>query len=105
MYINADVKITPEGFKLTSGIDDAIWFRFLAHADDIADVFSTEFVDASKFQQGYTFASASMPSWWDVAQKSLTGGQVSLPNARFMNVGYVDNGDGTLTVYVMWHET
>ena len=105
MYIKADAKITPEGFKLTSGIDDAIWFRFLAHTGDIADVFETETVDASKFRSGFKFADVSAPSWWDVAKKPLTGGQVSLPKARFMNVGFVDNEDGTLTVYVRWHET
>ena len=88
-------------------IDGAIWFRFLAHTGDIADVFAPETVEVevSNFRSGYEFASSSMPSWWDVAQKPLTGGQVSLPNARFMNVGFVDNDDGTLTVYVMWHET
>jgi hypothetical protein len=105
MYIKADAEITPEGFKLTSGIDDAIWFRFLAHTGDIVDVFETGTVDVSKFRPGFTFTDASAPSWWDVAKKPLTGGQISLPNARFMNVGFVDNEDGTLTVYVMWHET
>jgi hypothetical protein len=41
----------------------------------------------------------------DVNSKKLAGGQVALPNVRFMNVGYVNNKNGTLTVYVMWHET
>lgn len=105
MYIDPDVKIQPKGFKLTSGIDDAIWFKFNAETPNITNVFRDDVVDSSLFRKGFTLHSDSLPSWWDVSLQSLTGGQVSLPNARFMNVGYFDNGDGTLTVYIMWHET
>ncbi len=41
--------------------------------------------------------------WWDVKGKKLLGGQVELPNTRFMNVGVEKNDDGYL-VYIMWHE-
>ena len=62
-------------------------------------------MDTTKFKPKFTLDSNALPSWWDVSAKPLTGGQVALPNARFMNVGYSGNDDGSLTVYIMWHET
>ena len=105
MYIDPDIHIRPQGFKLTSGIDDSIWFKFVAETSDITDVFAVHVVDTSSFTKKFALRSDSTTSWWDVPAHSLTGGQVSLPNARFMNVGYRDNADDTLTVYIMWHET
>ncbi|MGB8703242.1 MAG: hypothetical protein WCD18_27815 [Thermosynechococcaceae cyanobacterium] len=105
MYLQSDVEIIPEGYKLISGIDDAIWFRFIAKTTNIADVFMKDKVNTSKFTTNHKFYGDTLPDWWDIESKVLTGGEISLPNARFMNVGYVNNQDGTLTVYVIWHET
>ena len=41
--------------------------------------------------------------WWDVKGKNLLGGQVELPNVRFMNVGVEQTENGYM-IYVMWHE-
>lgn len=105
MYINPDLEIVPEGCKLTSGIDAAIWFRFVAKTNNLAKVFRKDKVDTTKFTTSNDLTGSGLPSWWDVNSKKLAGGQVALPNVRFMNVGYVNNKNGTLTVYVMWHET
>ena len=42
--------------------------------------------------------------WWDVEGKELVGGEISLPNARFMNLG-AEKIEGGYIVYIMWHET
>ena len=104
MYLNPGLKIEPLGFKLRgSGIDDAIWFKFKAKASKVAEVFDTAVVDVSEFKQGFTMLSVKGPKWWDVDGKTFLGGQVELPNVRFMNVGITKTADGFL-VYIMWHE-
>ncbi|MFT5524650.1 MAG: hypothetical protein ACI9HK_002612 [Pirellulaceae bacterium] len=105
MYIRDDVDIHPKGFKLITGMDDAIWFKFVTKAENILDVFDDEKVDTSKFSSGFKIDNASMPTWWDVNGRKLLGGQIQLPQGRAMNVGSLKNGDETLTVYVMWFET
>jgi hypothetical protein len=86
MYLDSNIEIQPEGFKLTSGIDDAIWFRFVAKTDQIAAVFRKDTVDTSKFAPGFKHDDYAMPSWWDASTKSLVGGRVSLPNAQMLAI-------------------
>ena len=43
-------------------------------------------------------------AWWDVEGKDLLGGQVALPNARFMTVG-AEKVEGGYVIYVIWNET
>jgi len=105
MYIDPEAGIQPVGFRLISSLDDAIWFKFVAETADISTVFRDEIVETSRFGQTVMSDDPSSPAWWDVSEQSLVGGQVDLPNARFMQVGHVDNGDGTLTVYILWQET
>lgn len=106
IYLNPSTKITPLGFKLEgSGIDDAIWFKFKAESIDLAEIFDSKVVDTSKFKNDFTFLHEMKTlKWWNVKGKKLLGGQVSLPNARFMNVGVEKTEDG-YKVYIMWHET
>lgn len=106
MYVNDTVNITPLGFKLEgSGIDDAIWFKFKADANDLAQVFDTTVVDVDKFEESaHVMPVLKDVEWWDVEGKSLLGGRVALPHARFMNVG-AEKVDGGYVIYVMWHET
>lgn len=105
MYLNVSAKITPLGFKLESGMDDAIWFKFETDADDLSLVFDTTVVDTGKFEENFTFTYEMQGvGWWDVEGKNLLGGQVSLPNARFMNIGVEKIAEGYL-IYIMWHET
>jgi len=104
MYLNPDLKIGPLGFKLRgSGIDDAIWFKFKAKASEVAEVFDTAVVDVSEFKQGFTMLSVKGLKWWDVKGKTFLGGEVSLPNVKFMKAGITKTADGFL-VYIMWHE-
>ena len=106
MYLRSDIEIEPQGFQLVSGIDASIWFKFIARTEKIAAVFNEKHVDTSQFSEGYkSHSDSSLPAWWDAADKKLTGGQVELPNGRFMDVGFSKNEDRTLTVYVMWFET
>ena len=89
MYLNPSMKITPIGYKLEgSGIDDAIWFKFWTDVSGVQEIFDVKVVDTSKFKTGFTFSHEMKElKWWDVENKELLGGQVELPNVRFMNVG------------------
>ncbi|MCP3935210.1 MAG: hypothetical protein GY708_07545 [Actinomycetia bacterium] len=106
MYLNPSLTLFPLGYKLEgSGIDDAIWFKFKTRASDPAEIFDTSIVDVTTFKKGFSFLyeMEGVP-WWDVADKDFLGGQVALPNVRFMNVGMHETSEGYI-VYIMWHET
>ena len=105
MYLNPSMKITPLGFKLEgSGIDDAIWFKFKTNIVEVQEIFDDKVVDTSKFEDNFTFThEMNELKWWDVKGKKLLGGQVELPNVRFMNVGVEKTNEG-FVVYIMWHE-
>lgn len=105
MYLNPSMQITPLGYKLEgSGIDDAIWFKFSTDVSEVKELFDIKVVDTSKFQTGFSFIhDMTKLKWWDVKNNELLGGQVELPNVRFMNVGIEKNNQG-FVVYIMWHE-
>ncbi len=105
MYLNPSMKITPLGYKLEgSGIDDVIWFKFKIDVLDLQEIFDGKVVDTSKFKEGFTLIHEMRElKWWDVQSKNLFGGQVELPNVKFMNVGIEKNDEGYV-VYIMWHE-
>jgi len=106
MYINPSIEITTLGFKLEgSGIDDAIWFKFETNIMDLHQIFDSNIVDTYKFENNYTsLYEVNGLEWWDVKGKKLIGGQVELPNVRFMNVG-IEKKEKGYVVYIMWHET
>ncbi|VAX38797.1 hypothetical protein MNBD_PLANCTO02-1757 [hydrothermal vent metagenome] len=105
MYLNPSMKIIPLGFKIEdSGMDAAIWFKFKTDTSDLHKIFVGKVVDTSKFKNDFTFIhEMDELKWWDAKDKKLVGGQVRLPNVRFMNVGIEKNGEGYI-VYIMWHE-
>jgi hypothetical protein len=113
MYLNPAVKIEPLGFFLQPGMDDVIRFKFVAQTDDPATVFDTAHVDSRKFGPDFrlnALAPDAADKWWDVSKQTLTGGNFSVPppnstGTRGLNIGYTKNADGTLMVYVLWHET
>ena len=41
---------------------------------------------------------------WDVEGKNLLGGQVALPNARFMTIG-AERIEDRYIIYAVWNET
>lgn len=105
MYLNPDLKLRPLGYKLEgSGIDDGIWFKFETNAD-ISEIFNSIIVDTTKFVQNTPLLyEVKGLKWWDITGKSLLGGQVELPNARYMNIG-IEKKENIHVVYIMWHET
>jgi len=106
MYLNRSVQLTPLGYKLLgSGIDDAIWFKFKPESTDLTEIFDNTVVDTFEFKSPFTFDHEMKDlQWWDVEGKTLLGGRVSLPNARYMTVGINKTEEGYV-IYIMWHET
>jgi predicted small secreted protein len=113
MYINPDLEIEPLGYHLHSGMDDVIRFKFSAKTDDPAQLFDKTQVDSAKFAADFQVSALNPQAtevWWDVSSKKLSGGNFSVPppnaaGTRGLNIGYCKNDDGTVTVYVLWHET
>jgi hypothetical protein len=106
MYLNPSVKITPLGYRIDgSGIDDFIWFKFKTNVENISDIFDKTVVDTSTFKTDHTFhRNMNDLKWWDANDKKMIGESISLPNARYMDVGIEKQDDGYL-VYIMWNET
>ena len=105
MYLKDTANITALGYKLEgSGIDDVIWFKFHADAKNLAQVFDTSIVDITQFEENSKVMGLKDVEWWDVDGKNLFGGQVALPNARFMTVG-AEKVEGGYVIYVVWNET
>jgi len=104
MYLNDALKITPLGYKLLgSGIDDQIWFKFRVDVNDLSQVFDTSVVDTSSFEK-FVMHERDELAWWDVKGKELVGGEISLPNARYMDIG-AEKIYGGYIIYIMWTET
>jgi len=103
MYLNKNIVIEPLGFKfIGSGIDDSVWFKFRTETK-IADIFNSEVVDLELLSKKYSMISSVEIEWWNIGDKALLGGQISLPNNKIMNVGIDDRGGGVSVVYIMWH--
>ncbi|PQO46286.1 hypothetical protein C5Y93_09880 [Blastopirellula marina] len=105
MYLDPSVKIDPQGFELIDWMDDFSRFKFVAHTDDISKLFLNPPVDTSIMKPSFKMDNNGQYRWWDPSSQCLTGAEYELPNVKFMDVGYVDNEDGTLTVYIQWFET
>ena len=104
MHLNPSLDITPLGYKLlASGIDDAIWFKFRADTVSLNEIFNLSTI-AKEFSEGFVLIPEKGLNWWDVVNKNFIGGQVSLPNSKFMNVGIEKEMDG-LIIYIFWFET
>jgi hypothetical protein len=106
MCLRRDLTIKEQNLWYSPGMDAVMWYRVTVEAKNIDDVFDPARVDTSEFTEvGYKIRH-SMPitdQWWDVDKRNLVGGDVQLGGAS-MRVAYVNNGDGTLTVYVFWFE-
>jgi hypothetical protein len=105
MYLKDTANITALGYRLEgSGIDDVIWFKFQTDAKDLAEVFDTAVVDLTQFEENANIMALKDVEWWNVEGKNLFGGQVALPNARFMTVG-AEQVEGGYVIYIVWNET
>lgn len=105
MYLDPSVRIDAEGFQHIDWMDDLVRVKFVAHTDDISKLFLNPPVDASIMKPNFKLDNHGQYRWWDPSSQSLTGAEYELPNVKFMEVGYFDNNDGTLTVYIQWFET
>jgi hypothetical protein len=113
MYINPKLTIQPLGFFLQPGMDDVIRFKFVAQTNDPSALFDPAKVDPRKFKDGFggfALDPKAKEPWWDAPKRTLIGGQFTVPppnsqGTRGLNIGYEKNDDGTLTVFVLWHET
>lgn len=113
MYINPELEIRPLGFHHQPGRDDVIRFKFAAMTDDPSELFDSSQVDHSAFSRDfgvYALDPKASDPWWDLAGGDLAGGNFSAPPPHStgscgLNIGYTEEANGTLTVYVLWHET
>ncbi|MCH7228353.1 hypothetical protein [Haloferula sp. A504] len=106
MGLRSGLEVRDEQLRYSPGMDGIMWCRFTVEAKGLDEVFDTSLVDVSELNEpGCQLRGAgSSPRWWDVQTKTLTGGSVEVRNDEFMDVGFVDNEDGTLTVYIFWFE-
>ena len=111
MYIDPGVTITPLGyFHDHNFLDDVIGFKFIAQTDQYGDLFESGQVTVNELLPNYSIG--SLPDnpdveWWPSDSTSLIGGNFRVPSpnsAEQLSVGIEDNGDGTLTVYVVFFE-
>ncbi len=54
-----------------------------------------------KFHQG---EASHNETWWDISSRQLVGGRFRAPNGNPIEIGYVKNNNGTITVYAWRHE-
>ena len=114
MYINPDVEITPLGHCHDIGFqDDVIHFKFKVIAKDTSSIFQPKFVSPDEMVQREPMTPPRyglVDQWWDAADHLLYGGDFTVPDPktqgnRGLNIGVVENSDGSFTVYSSWHET
>jgi hypothetical protein len=105
MFLRPELGVSDEHLRYEPGMDAAMWSKFTVRVKGIDEVFDTSRVNTSEFTQaGYDFNVDWIDdAWWDADKRTLIGGEDEV-GGNFMRVGYVDNGDGTLTIYVFWFE-
>ena len=105
MCLRPELVVSDEHLRYEPGMDAAMWSKFTVRVKGIDEVFDTSRVDTSEFtQNGYEFRVDWIDdAWWDADKRTLIGGEDEV-GADYMRVGYVDNGDGTLTIYIFWFE-
>lgn len=105
MCLRPGLIVSDEHLCYGPGIDAAMWSKFTVRAKGIGEVFDTSRVDTSEFtREGFQFKVEWIDDpWWDADLHRLIGGEVKV-GEDFMRVGYDDNRDGTLTVYIFWFE-
>ena len=105
MCLRPELGVSDDHLRYEPGMDAAMWSKFTVKVKGIDEVFDTSRVDTSEFTQaGYDFNVDWIDDdWWDANKRMLIGGEDEV-GGDFMRVRYVDNGDGTLTIYVFWFE-
>lgn len=105
MCLQDDLDIRESDLWFSPGMDSVMWCRLVVKADSIDDVFDHRRLGTVELDETDVQPSAiADPGWWDVADYTLTGGDLELaPNQEYMEVGYADQGDGTLIVFLLWY--
>lgn len=103
MYLRDDLVLQAEGYKITHGIDVAIWFKFTTAETSASEIFIDSIVDIWRFEDSFSLYPQKDMDWWDVKGKNLFGEVVELPNTKFMSVGIERYPRGS-TVYIFWNE-
>lgn len=100
-HIRPDLQIEAKGYDVSkvTETDTMTFFKFVANTDKIKNVFTAD-IDTTKFHPGHMLLDHPRLGWWDVIEKEFDGGTAEVNGSR-ISIGYKDNKDGTLTVYVM----
>lgn len=106
MALRSGLVVSDEHLRYSPGFDGIMWCRFTVEAKGLDEVFDTSQVNVSGLNEAGCQVGRTPigDPWWDVKDKKLVGGSVELRHDETLDVGYVDNGDGTLTVYIYWFE-
>lgn len=104
--IRPEVKAIEPRLRYSPGIDGILWAKFKVKASTIGEVFQPGVVNPKELQSAPFKISVDWITnhWWDPEKHILTGGEIEIRRDEFMSVGFVDNQDGTLTVYIYWFE-
>lgn len=104
MCLRTDLDVQSSQLWYSPGMDSVMWCRLVVKADSIDEIFDRARVNTIEFADaGIRVDAAGNPRWWDADDYELVGGEVELrPNQEYMRVGYFDNGDGTLIVFLIW---
>ena len=82
-------------------------FKFIAETQDPTRIFDRARVDPAEFRAGFDFPEGEEmhhEAWWDISSRPMTGGFFPAPYGRTLVIGYVENENGTFTVYAWRHE-
>ncbi len=106
LCVREGISVSDEKLRFSPGMDSVIYCRFTVVASSIEEVFDENKVDADQFNdEDYQGLKVEWieNDWWDIERSPLTGGEVEI-NGDWLRVGFRDNGDGTLTVYIFWFQ-
>ena len=104
MCIRNDVAVEDAHFVYSPGFDYIMWSKFKARVDSIDEVFDAR-VDPTEFSEGFEINVSWIKNyWWDPGDHELSGAHFQVSGDEYMDIGYVDNGDGTFTVYIYLFE-
>ncbi len=97
--------------RYTGGPDDAIHLKISLPAPALAQFLAQRLLASAQWDSARRFVD-DMPSWpqWQPSKASqFRSAQLHVPKAEVLNVliddGAAGDGGGSVTVYLMWHQT
>ena len=108
MHIDPDIEIAPVGYYYQEHfLDDEAAFKFTVQTDSISNIFNSDVIDSAKFVPRKSNTGLELNEgevWWDPNLHPLVGDDFNVKSDA-VNIGILDNDDGSFTVYVRWFET